>query len=388
MICLDHTAYPFLMDEVIKYASVQALSKLRLTSKAFRARADRVLGSHVVLEATGGEEEMKTAMHLPRTRRFTPGPSTWEMTVPQSSVRVLDVDRRLLRDAKLAPAFNAFTNVTTVRRFWGADGNENGPSLHPTSAHTIVDFVPTTQRRNISLSPAHRHTIHLGPIDPTATRTLFHKSNNAPLKDIVLVLWPLPINQTGEVAHPTKCSFRRSAEDWAKEMTSARLAEMCHKLSVVLSAVTTILFAAPRQCTVVWFEHLDTSPHSSEASVASPMRDTHYESLVRMSKKLPGNLPKPVALRVLKGDEWLAELEAAGEKDLIGVWPAEYYDSVSGSRRVALIPVACRLGGVRTCIRHHALDMYECSFLEAGVSQPGVNLDTGLLAGSVTERCG
>ncbi|WOO81801.1 uncharacterized protein LOC62_04G005322 [Vanrija pseudolonga] len=247
---LDHTAYPFIMEQVLMYASVQALFKLRLTSKSFRARVDNILATHVFLDGGIVDNEVKTAMLLPKAYRFYPGPSTWALTAPHSSVLVVDAVRKNLGNQSLADTFNTFAAVNTLRRFWPLEEGEYDaidayPKAHPSSNKTLVDFIPVTQaspHRFIALPTAPRQIIHLH-VGRGAVNTSFHNIDRPALTDIVLILWsPAPTGEEPE-------------------------------------------------------------------NVA---------------------LDNGVDLRFLTAEEWWEELEE-GEKELIGVWPSEYYDELSTS---------------------------------------------------------
>lgn len=145
---------------------MQALFKLRLTSKAFGDRINTLVGGHVLL---GTPEANSTPLYLPKMYRFDPGPSSWFVQADPSAVRVLDIDFDTLGEPAPSPftgvtmgralsdVLSPFTGVTTVRRSGRIHtGNAELFYLTP-SARTVVDYAPLSAETYIPLSPGRRH---------------------------------------------------------------------------------------------------------------------------------------------------------------------------------------------------------------------------------------
>lgn len=297
MTTIDHTAHPFIMDEIIKYASMEALFKLRITSRTFRTRIDTMVGKHAVLgpDYVGG-----TRLYLPPRYRFSPGRSTWELTTIPSAVHVLDVDDELLRSPIIDDTLRPFTGVTTLRRFGHQHEAEDATPALPGSTATVVNFLLLVEPKNavcplyITLDPQARHVIHVRVDDPLGGLFGVYRRES---DNVVVVLWPSFLGDYAETGSTEK--------------------------GKLYAALFAILHSGPRRLTVVGLQRLFTS------SLAPPSPDSVCGHVIAAIESFRERLATPMHLRFLSHEEWWDELPD-GEKDVVGVWPAEWEANVSG----------------------------------------------------------
>ncbi|WOO81800.1 uncharacterized protein LOC62_04G005321 [Vanrija pseudolonga] len=293
MVTIDHTAYPAIMDDIIAYAPMQALFKLRLTSKAFRARVDALVGRHVLL---GPLTVTGTTLLLPKIYRFNPGPSSWAVPANPSVVRVLDVDFGTLDDPALSIVLSQFTGVTTVRRF-SLPYTENEELFElPPSARTVVDYLPLSINTYVPVSSGRRHILHVGlcpTVGPNGPATDAAVDDN--VEDVVVVL--------------------------SMDMMPPGLAVPEITFQCLCDTLYGPLISFTQQVTVVGLELL--APAAQTDPAPHPSMQRTYRLIKRF---LDGWCeffrPGAINLRYLTTEEWWAELDE-GETSLVGVWPSE-----------------------------------------------------------------
>ncbi|WOO81720.1 uncharacterized protein LOC62_04G005240 [Vanrija pseudolonga] len=146
---IDHTAFPYILDLIFSQADYASLLKWRLTSRGFRARADRLLFSHVILT-----RDLYRGVSLGPGSTSTSPPILRDKLLPftPAAVQIFDLDHRHYHgDYKLAD-FNLgqLTSAHTLRRtgrFVAQLGTHQIPNVT-----TTVDFfdpydVPNRYRR-------------------------------------------------------------------------------------------------------------------------------------------------------------------------------------------------------------------------------------------------
>lgn len=231
-----------------------------------------------------------------------PWPASWELTTPVPSVRVLDIDDHILGRPDKPDVLHLFTGVSTLRRFHAPGEHERLYPLPPTSATTVVDYVPhSVLTPDFHLPGARRHIVHVavsvgdegGP--PTC---IYNSALDQPLVDhLVIVLWP----------------------DWEgpdHDLTAGALAR-------VLIFVANLMFPKVGHLTVVGLEPSacaqSTAPLNSIPRTWSERFKFMLTPYISMNK---------VEATYLTMTEWLNELDE-DERDIIAVWPSRSDDIVS-----------------------------------------------------------
>lgn len=321
---IDHTFHPFIMDEIIKYSSMYALFKLRLTSTSFLARVDNVLASHVFLGGTTSDIDTNPTRYLPKKLRFTPGSTTWSLDASPSTIRILDIDDELLSNADLGRFLRRFTGITTLRRYrreafiteWtppprrrrAVKGNLR---LLPPSTDTVVDFIPFSvllPNPPIHLVGSSRHIVFLRVEDRSSGDMVpLRFTFNGDLDHVVFVLWPSYKTGTVEPREDT--------------------------LDAIVITLTRLLRTTARRVTVVGLERvidIDDSSMSESDEVTTLGKEAF--GIKAQLRHLRQELGSDVVLKFLKLEEWRDEQQEE-EKTLLGVWPDEYDNGVSCHER-------------------------------------------------------
>lgn len=296
MSAIDHTSYPYIMDSIIAHAPMQALFKLRLTSKAFSERIDTFVGHHVLLEASDTSNP-ETTVCLPTMYRFTPGPHRWVLHTTPNTVRTLDVNFKEQSETDINDVLRPFTSLTTVRQMH---------PQHATNAFmwlpsgTVVDFVPISRsflNHSIKLCPARRHIIHLGVCDPMAEHALPVIEPQGPLNDIVVVVWPSSCNNYVLL----------------DEFTQA----------FVTRALCKIVKHRPRSLTIIGLERILSSAPAWWHPPLAPIMDIYWRTMDLTLNAIIGVDRMDIRLTFLTVEDWWEELDNDGEREVVGVWPTE-----------------------------------------------------------------
>lgn len=192
-VCIDHDAYPHIIDLVLKYAPTTSLVILRGTSSAFRDRVDATLFRHVALRAKGSGDKLGlhfvvppgmldsgTRLPLVPSRVEILDSPPFELPAKPSGARTHAV-RRILRQLTSLHTVRRFTLFHQIPSFC-----RGGP--HYTHIGTLVDFIdqirytgPPLDRYNwVRIGPrVQRYVLHIRKcvqhhrgIAPTHTKSL------------------------------------------------------------------------------------------------------------------------------------------------------------------------------------------------------------------------
>lgn len=325
------TQLTLLIDEIFAFAPLSSLLALRRTSKAFRDRVDALLLSHAVLALNEGTP----ALYVPRGRDN----AGTRLPYAPDRVRTLDVDVSVTqRDDLDRTRLDAYTSLRVLRRFGLPPGNDalrfvthdDEPLTH------VVDYLPLeTQRRIRSArfnTSGETHIAHLRWNELAPSRTHFAVTVAPATKVLVFVLHPF------------------SRPDRWENITEATPERPL--FTGLINTFSSLIF--PRrwkyvQCTVVGLEnvHPNTIPpgeHVTEpftrpdlAAGAAAFR-AGFARMLNASQAVRDVEETVNSVRCLTVEEWQAGL--GQEKELIGVWPAEYDGRVSGMRWVTLTTAA------------------------------------------------
>ncbi|KAL1412300.1 hypothetical protein Q8F55_000044 [Vanrija albida] len=314
---LDHTAYPYIIDEIIAFAPLASLLQLRGTSQSFRARINALLFDHAELRISNRHPRVR-ALHVPKGRKFAGACIPW---IP-SLVHTLDVDVRTTRDrgAKNGPL--PFTALRSIRRFGLPKGNGTPRLTLPDMPGTVVDYIDLSEQgpyQSVRFEGAgERQIVHLCWNE--LVRTSKHYAvlpGKAWPAELVFVLWP--------VARP------------ADDVPGGSSVVPDQPLFMgIFQSVAGIFFRGAWgtvQCTVVGLEHIH--PHNvpllGDPAPAPPRPDlaagvaAFRAGFTRTVGVFPGHAEsaREVAadVRCVTREEWWAEL--GEEKELVGKWPAD-----------------------------------------------------------------
>ncbi|KAL1412301.1 hypothetical protein Q8F55_000045 [Vanrija albida] len=195
---IDHTAYPYLIDIIIEFASVPAQLKLRQTSRSFRERIDARRCKHVVLLSIKGTAD--GWLHAPSASNPFEADGErllrvhgFPLGLSAPAARTLDLVGRP-QHAHEPPyvLLSQFSTITTFRRF-GEAVRRPYPELSG-HVHTLVDC---TQGGEIALVRGVRRYILHSLWDEAAPYAQIwfpppgrDKVSLGGVEEITLVLWP------------------------------------------------------------------------------------------------------------------------------------------------------------------------------------------------------
>lgn len=341
---LDHTAYPYLIDDIVSFAPAPSLLALRGTSKAFQDRVDALVLQHAVLEfrADGNGPSMPhgggTACLVPLGPRVEPvrasasrpqlKPVLWmpEAVVALDLWTIVSTDKYPVGWDAPSPA--SFTALHTIRRAGRALGRDTR-----LRARTVVDYASHPVPKGcLDIPPScESYVLHLNWREGTGL-DLFTgphiearkgvKVDRYKLKKATIVLWP-----HGEAGVPQTLTMNGNVN----LLAIAGIVDNASMLRRYLRRGATLTLVGLEK---VYRWHVDPEERST---ARGPDTFEVFKANLRMGFPTQAEFDAVVAnIRSITLDEWYAELGEVRRK-VEGQWP------------VALCPgcgnVSCALGG-------------------------------------------
>lgn len=199
-VTIDHTAFPDIIDLILKHSPPSLLLAFRGASKEYRDRIDKDV-NHVVLQRTLPTRRIPgiTIFRRPTGEGWTVKHSSKTLFLP-SAVSTLDLQDGTSGNFGISLSLaSKFTSMTTLRRFGykalGVGFNNRGPRLVQTVVdHILVNDIHWSQ--SFCRGPvraAKRYILHLAWRRPDFEPFMWWRGDNAfpDLEHFTLVAWPL-----------------------------------------------------------------------------------------------------------------------------------------------------------------------------------------------------
>ncbi|WOO81817.1 uncharacterized protein LOC62_04G005335 [Vanrija pseudolonga] len=304
-VTIDHTGYPNIIDKIVNHSDADALLALRGTSQAFRARCDRLLFHHAVIDLSD-EDKRRPPRTADDARNYRGTDDRVAKSVKSRScsgvlpplyrkVRILD---HVTEHHPPLPVARRFTQIHTLRRTNRAWALMGPAMFYPSDV--VVDFIDVATDL---VGYMYRSVIKI-PLKTERRVMHFHYD---PAVDIER---RIGIEVYNEVAGACDFTFVL----WAESVPDAPPAFLSMALrSAVLTAGDRLNDTLHPTLTITVVLQHGLDPADMDRWFQRMMQPRPYEYHVRDQKALRN------AMRFITIDEWWAELGEA--KDVEGVWP-------------------------------------------------------------------